>query len=62
MEQERVASRRKYSAQMKALVLDQCTAPGTSVAKLRSMQKVWAVTWCELCQSHLSETRTSIWI
>lgn len=34
MEQERVASRRKYSAQMKALVLDQCTAPGASVAKV----------------------------
>lgn len=34
MERERSASRRSYSAQLKALVLEQCAAPGASVAKV----------------------------
>ena len=34
MEQERLPSRRSYSAQLKALVLDQCAAPGASVARV----------------------------
>ena len=34
MERERPASRRSYSAQLKALVLEQCAAPGVSVAKV----------------------------
>lgn len=34
MERERSASRRSYSAQLKALVLEQCAAPGVSVAKV----------------------------
>ena len=34
MEQEKLSSRRNYSAQFRALVLEQCAAPGTSVAKV----------------------------
>ena len=34
MERERSASRRSYSAQLKALVLEQCAAPSVSVAKV----------------------------
>jgi transposase len=34
MERERSASRRSYSAQLKALVLEQCATPGVSVAKV----------------------------
>ena len=34
MEQEKLSSRRNYSAQFRALVLEQCAAPGTSVARV----------------------------
>ena len=34
MADERAALRRRYSPQMKALVLEQCAAPGASVAKV----------------------------
>ena len=34
MIEERVVLRRRYSAQMKASVLEQCAAPGASVAKV----------------------------
>ena len=34
MEQEKLSSRRNYSAQFRALVLEQCAPPGTSVAKV----------------------------
>jgi transposase len=34
MEQDKLSSRRNYSAQFRALVLEQCAAPGTSVAKV----------------------------
>jgi transposase len=34
MEVERVVLRRRHSAQFKALVLEQCAAPGASVAKV----------------------------
>ena len=34
MADETGASRRSYSAQFKALILDQCAAPGASVAKV----------------------------
>ena len=34
MEQEKLFSRRSYSAQFRALVLEQCAPPGTSVAKV----------------------------
>ena len=34
MADERRASRRRYSTQLKALVLEQCAAPGASVAKV----------------------------
>lgn len=34
MADDRAASRRRYSAQMKALVLEQCAAPGAWVAKV----------------------------
>ena len=34
MADERTASRRRYSARMKALVLEQCAVPGASVAKV----------------------------
>ena len=34
MADERPASRRRYSTQLKALVLEQCAAPGASVAKV----------------------------
>ena len=34
MADERLASRRRYSTQLKALVLEQCAAPGASVAKV----------------------------
>ena len=37
MEQERVNVRRQHSAQLKALVLEQCAEPGTSVAKVVAM-------------------------
>ena len=34
MEQEKLSSRRNYSAQFRALVLEQCAPPGASVAKV----------------------------
>ena len=34
MEQGKLCSRRNYSAQFRALVLEQCAAPGASVAKV----------------------------
>ena len=34
MEAERVVLRRRHSAELKALVLEQCAAPGASVAKV----------------------------
>ena len=34
MERDKLSSRRNYSAQFRALVLEQCAAPGTSVAKV----------------------------
>ena len=34
MEQEKLSSRRNYSVQFRALVLEQCAAPGTSVARV----------------------------
>lgn len=34
MEQEKLSSRRTYSAQFRALVLEQCASPGASVAKV----------------------------
>ena len=34
MEQDKVSSRRNYSAQFRALVLEQCAPPGASVAKV----------------------------
>ena len=34
MEQEKLSSRRNYSAQFRALVLEQCASPGASVAKV----------------------------
>ena len=34
MAAERVVLRRRHSAQLKALVLEQCVAPGASVAKV----------------------------
>ena len=34
MADERLGSRRRYSPQMKALVLEQCATPGASVAKV----------------------------
>lgn len=34
MADERLASRRRYSTQLKALVLEQCAAPGASVAEV----------------------------
>ena len=34
MAEERVVLRRRHSAQLKALVLEQCAAPGASVAKV----------------------------
>ncbi len=34
MADERTASPRRYSAQLKAQVLEQCAAPGASVAKV----------------------------
>ena len=34
MEQEKLAARRNYSAQFRTLVLEQCAAPGASVAKV----------------------------
>ena len=34
MAEERPVLRRRHSAQLKALVLDQCSAPGASVAKV----------------------------
>ena len=34
MEQDKVSSRRTYGAQFRALVLEQCVAPGASVAKV----------------------------
>ena len=34
MAAERVVSRRRHSAELKALVLEQCAAPGASVAKV----------------------------
>ena len=34
MEQDKLSSRRNYSAQFRALVLEQCAPPGTSVAKV----------------------------
>ena len=34
MEEEKVVLRRRHSAQLKALVLQQCAAPGASVAKV----------------------------
>jgi transposase len=34
MEAERVVLRRRHSAELKALVLEQCAVPGTSVAKV----------------------------
>ena len=34
MEQDKLSSRRNYSAPFRALVLEQCAAPGTSVAKV----------------------------
>ena len=34
MAEERVVLRRRHGAQLKALVLEQCAAPGASVAKV----------------------------
>ena len=34
MEQDKLSSRRTYSAQFRALVLEQCISPGASVAKV----------------------------
>ena len=34
MEQEKLSSRRNYSAQFRALVLEQCAPPGASVTKV----------------------------
>lgn len=34
MEQEKFSARRNYSAQFRTLVLEQCAAPGASVAKV----------------------------
>ena len=34
MEQEKLSSRRNYSAQFRVLVLEQCAPPGASVAKV----------------------------
>jgi transposase len=34
MEQEKLSARRNYSAQFRTLVLEQCAAPGVSVAKV----------------------------
>ena len=40
MKQERPTSRRRYSAQHKSLVLEQCDAPGASVAKVALTQGI----------------------
>ena len=40
MADERRASRRRYSTQLKALVLEQCAAPGASVAKVAMLHGV----------------------
>ena len=40
MAQDRTASRRRYSAELKALVVEQCGAPGASVAKVAMAQGV----------------------
>jgi len=40
MAQNRTASRRRYSAELKAMVVEQCGAPGASVAKVAMAQGV----------------------